>query len=88
MEHIEKSRIIFDIPLAMHQELKIQAVRLGMTLRELATEALEEKMTALAIQEEKAKIEKYHGLMDKYEKGELKTISHDDMMKRAGWDEL
>jgi len=87
-KYVEKSRINFDIPAIMHKELKIQAIRLGVSVRELATKALEEKMAQLAKQEEAEKIEKYHDLMDKYEKGEIKTISHDEMMKKIGWDDL
>lgn len=88
MKHVEKSRINFDIPTPLHQELKIQAIRLGLSVRELGTKALEDKLMELARQEEAEKIEKYHSLMDKYEKGEVETISHDEMMKRVDWDAL
>jgi hypothetical protein len=88
MKHVEKSRINFDIPAPLHRELKIQAIHLGVSVRELATKALEEKMAQLAKQEEADKIEKYHDLMEKYEKGEIETISHDEMMKKIGWDVL
>ncbi|CUI18147.1 conserved hypothetical protein (plasmid) [Candidatus Protochlamydia naegleriophila] len=86
MKHVEKSRINFDIPTPLHQELKIQAIRLGLSVR--GTQALEDKLMELARQEEAEKIEKYHILMDKYEKGEVETISHDEMMKRVDWDAL
>lgn len=44
MEHRTSNRLNFEFPEDAHKNLKIQAVRLGMSIRDLATQAILEKL--------------------------------------------
>ena len=79
------SRLNFEFPADAHMNLKIQAVRLGTSVKDLATQAIIEKLEALEMQED---IEAYDIAMEKYKSGKLITISHEEMMKRVGWNDL
>lgn len=81
------SRLNFEFPEEARRVLKMQAFRLGISVRELATQAILEKLETL-LQEDQEDIKRYEDLIAKYRKGELKTISHEEMMKKVGWDDL
>lgn len=86
-QHHTPSRLNFEFPEEARKYLKMQALKLGISVRELATQAILEKLDSLR-QEEKEDIERYDSLVEKFRKGELKTLSHEEMMKRVGWDDL
>jgi len=56
-----------------------------MSIRELATQAILEKLEALELQ---ADAEAAEQAFERYESGGGRTISHEEMMKKVGWDEL
>lgn len=84
-QHHTPSRLNFEFPEEARRVLKMQAFRLGVSVRELATEAILRYLEELEMQED---IEAYDKAIEKYKKGEMKTISHEEMMKRVGWDAL
>lgn len=84
-QHSSSTRLNFDFPEDAHRLLKIQAAKLGISIRELATQAILQKLEELEMQED---VEAYDRAMQKYNSGEMKTISHEEMMKRVGWDEI
>jgi hypothetical protein len=84
-QHHTPSRLNFEFPLDARKNLKIQAVRLGLSIRELATQAILEKLDALELQ---ADIEAAEQALELHEAKGCKTISHEEMMKKVGWDEL
>lgn len=79
------SRLNFEFPEEARKHLKIQAIRLGVSVRELATQAILEKLEALELQEDTEVAEK---AWNKHVAKGSKTISHEKMMKKVGWDEL
>lgn len=79
------SRLNFEISDETRKILKIHAVKLGISVRELATQAILDKIDDLEMKED---VEAYERAKEKYEKGEMKVVSHDEMMKMVGWDEL
>lgn len=79
------SRLNFEFPEEARKVLKMQAIRLGLSVRELATEAILKYLEELEMQED---IEAYDEAIEKYKKGRMQTISHEEMMKQVGWDEL
>lgn len=84
-QHHTPSRLNFEFPEEARKELKMQAIRLGVSVRELATQAIMEKLEALEIEED---IQSYEKAIEKYKKGKMKTISHEEMMKQVGWNDL
>jgi len=79
------SRLNFEFPEEARKHLKIQAIRLGVSVRELATQAILEKLEKLEIQEDAKAAEQ---ALKRHKARGAKTISHDEMMKKVGWDEL
>jgi Family of unknown function (DUF6290) len=84
-QHHTPSRLNFEFPEGARKMLKMQAIRLGMSVCELATEAIMEKLETLEMEED---IAAYDRAINKYKKGKMQTISHEQMIKRVGWDEL
>lgn len=85
MKQQTPSRLNFEFPEDARKHLKMQAVRLGVSIRELATQAILEKLEALELQED---IEAAEEAWDRHVANGSKTISHEEMMKKVGWDEL
>ncbi len=79
------SRLNFEFPSDARKHLKMQAIKLGISVRELATQAILEKLEALELQEDAEAAEQ--AWAQHVAKGS-KTISHEEMMKKVGWDEL
>lgn len=79
------SRLNFEFPEEARKHLKIQAIRLGISVRELATNAILEKLEALELQQD---IEAAEQALKRHKAQGSKTISHGEMMKKVGWDEL
>lgn len=79
------SRLNFEFPDDARKNLKMQAVRLGVSMRELATQAILEKLDALELQ---ADIEAAERALERHEANGSKAISHAEMMKKVGWDDL
>ncbi len=79
------SRLNFEFPEEARKHLKMAAIRLGVSVKELATEAILEKLETLELQEESEAAEQ--ALARHLAKGG-KTISHQDMMKKLGWNDL
>ncbi len=77
------SRLNFEISEESKKILKLHAVKLGVSIRELATQAIMDKIEDLEMKED---VEKYDVAIEKYSKGEMKTISHDEMMKAVETD--
>ena len=84
-QHQTQSRLNFEFPEAARKHLKMQAIRLGVSVRELATQAIMEKLEALELQED---IEAAERAWKRHVDNGSKTISHQDMMKKVGWDDL
>lgn len=84
-QHHTPSRLNFEFPEEARKNLKIQAIRLGVSIRELATQAILEKLENLELQ---ADIEAAERALERHEANGSKTISHEEMMKKVGWDEL
>lgn len=84
-QHHTPSRLNFEFPEDARKNLKIQAVRLGISIRELATQAILEKLETLELQ---ADTEAAERALERHETNGSKTISHEEMMKKVGWDEL
>jgi hypothetical protein len=84
-QHHSPSRLNFEFPEDARKNLKIQAVRLGLSIRELATQAILEKLEIL---EHQADTEAAERALERHEANGSKTISHEEMMKKVGWDEL
>lgn len=83
--HTSSNRLNFEFPESAHKHLKIQAVRLGVSIRELATQAIIEKLEALELQMDAEDAEE---ALEKHIAHGGKTLSYEEMMKKAGWDEL
>lgn len=79
------SRLSFEFPEDARKQLKMQAIRLGVSVRELATQAILEKLEALELQDDMEAAEQTW--QQHLSKGG-KTISHKAMMKKVGWDNL
>lgn len=79
------SRLNFEFPEDARKHLKMAAIRLGVSVRELATQAILEKLEALELQED---IEAAEQAWEQHLAKGSKTISHEKMMKKVGWDEL
>ncbi len=79
------SRLNFEFPEEARRHLKIQAIRLGISVRELATQAILEKLAELELQED---VEAAEQAWDRHVADGSKTIPHAVMMKKVGWDEL
>lgn len=79
------SRLNFEFPEEARKHLKMQAIRLGMSVRELATQAILEKLEALELQ---ADIDDAERVLNEFEENGRPVISHEEMMKKVGWDEL
>ncbi len=79
------SRLNFEFPEDARKHLKIQAIRLGVSVRELATQAILEKLEALELQDDTEAAER---AWERHVAKGSKTISHEEMMKKVGWDEL
>ncbi len=84
-QHHTPSRLNFEFPEEARKNLKIQAIRLGVSVRELATQAILEKLEILELQ---ADMEAAEQALKRHEANGSKTISHEEMMKKVGWDEL
>lgn len=84
-QHHTPSRLNFEFPEDARKNLKIQAVRLGVSIRELATQAILEKLEILELQ---ADTEAAERALEQHEANGSKTISHEEMMRKVGWDEL
>jgi hypothetical protein len=84
-QHHTPSRLNFEFPEDARKNLKMQAVRLGVSIRELATQAILEKLEILELQ---ADTEAAERALERHEANGSKTISHEEMMKKVGWDEL
>lgn len=85
MKQQTPSRLNFEFPEEARKHLKMQAIRLGISVRELATQAILEKLEALELQDD---IEAAEQAWKRHVAKGRKTISHDEMMKKVGWDEL
>jgi hypothetical protein len=85
MEHVEKSRVVFEVPINIHHTLKKCAIDLGISVREFATQAILEKIEALEYEQDCKDGEAAH---NRFVKNGSKTISHEEMMKRLGWDDI
>lgn len=81
---MEKSRINFDLPLNIHVCLKKCAVDLGISVRELATQAIREKLEALEYEQDCKDAATAH---ERFVKNGSKTISAEEMWDYLGWDE-
>lgn len=79
------SRLNFEFPEEARKHLKVQAIRLGVSVRELATQAILEKLEALELKEDAEDAER---ALEQHISRGSKTISHEEMMKKAGWNEL
>lgn len=79
------SRLNFEFPEKARKHLKMQAIRLGISVRELATQAILEKLEALELQEDTEAAEE---AWERHLANGSQTISHEEMMKKVGWDEL
>ncbi len=75
------SRLNFEFPPEAHHLLKLRALELGLTIKELATQAILEKLEELEMQED---LETYDKVIEKRKKNN-KTISHDQIMKNLDW---
>lgn len=84
-EHQTPSRLNFEFPEGARKQLKIQAIRLGVSVRKLATDAIIEKLEALQLQEDAETAER---AWEEHQARGGKTISHEEMMRKVGWDEL
>lgn len=73
---MEKSRVNFDLPLNVHISLKKCAIDLGISVRELATQAIREKLEALEYEQDCKDAEAAH---ERFIKNGSKTISHKEM---------
>ncbi|WP_213106044.1 hypothetical protein [Candidatus Protochlamydia amoebophila] len=85
MKHVGKTKVNFEVPIAIHNSLKKCAIELGMSFKELATQAFIEKLEMLEYEQDCKDAEAAH---DRFIKNGSKTISHEEMMKKIGWDEL
>jgi SOS response regulatory protein OraA/RecX len=83
--HITPSRLNFEFPEEARKHLKMQAIKLGITVKELATQAIMEKLEALELLED-ARIAE--AALKKHIDNGSKTVAHDDMMKKVGWNDL
>lgn len=79
------SRLKFEFPEDVRKNLKMQAARLGVSIRELATQAILEKLEILELQ---ADAEVAERALERHEANGSKTIFHEEMMRKVGWDEL
>ena len=79
------SRLNFEFPEESRKHLKMQAIKLGVSVRELATQAILEKLEALELQED---IQAAEQAWEQHIARGKKTISHNKMMRKVGWDEL
>lgn len=79
------SRLNFEFPEEARKHLKMQAIKLGISVRELATQAILEKLDELEMQED---VDAAEQAFERHEARGSKTISHKKMMKEVGWDEL
>ncbi len=79
------SRLNFEFPEDARKNLKMQAVKMGVSIRELATQAILEKLENLELE---ADIKAAEEALERHEANGSKTISHKKMMKNVGWDEL
>ncbi|MEI8365204.1 MAG: hypothetical protein WCF65_02190 [Parachlamydiaceae bacterium] len=84
-QHQTPSRLNFEFPEEARKHLKIQAIKLGISVRELATQAILEKLETLELQ---ADTEAAECAWKRHLASGSKTISHEEMMKKVGWDEL
>jgi hypothetical protein len=84
-QHQTPSRLNFEFPEEARKHLKMQAIRLGVSVRELATQAILEKLEALELEED---IKDAERAWEQHVARGSKTISHKKMMKRVEWDEL
>lgn len=84
-KNMEMSRINFNIPLNIHMCLKKCAIDHKMTATELATIAIREKLEALEYEQDCKDAAAAH---ERFVKNGSKTISHEEMMKRLGWDDV
>lgn len=84
-KHQTPSRLNFEFPEEARKHLKMQAVKLGMSIRELATQAILEKLEALELMED---MEAAEEAWERHVTKGSKTMSHEKMMKKVGWDEL
>ena len=84
-DHIKKCRVNFEVPLVLHNSLKKCAIDLGISFKELATQAFIEKLEALEYEQDSRDAKE---ALDRFVKNGSKTISHDEMMKKLGWDEV
>ena len=78
-------RLNFEFPEDSRKHLKMQAIKLGVSVRELATQAILEKLEALELQEDTEAAER---ALERHEANGKQTISHEEMMKKVGWDAL
>ncbi|CUI18170.1 conserved hypothetical protein (plasmid) [Candidatus Protochlamydia naegleriophila] len=79
------SRINFNLPSNIHICLKKCAIDQGMSVTELATIAIREKLEALEYEQDCRDAKAAH---ERFVKNGSKTISHEEMMKRLGWDDV
>ncbi len=84
-QHSTPSRLNFEFPEEARRNLKMQAVRLGLSIRELATQAILEKLEMLELEADSQAAER---ALERHKANGSQTISHEEMMKRVGWDEL
>lgn len=84
-QHHTPSRLNFEFPEEARKHLKIQAIKLGVSVRELATQAILEKLEDLELQEDAKDAEQ---ALARHKAKGSKTISHKKMMRKVGWDDL
>ncbi len=88
MDHLlfhSRAIINFNIPLNIHICLKKCAIDHGMSVTELATQAIVEKLEALEYEQD---CNDAQAAYERFVKNGSKTISHEEMMRRLGWDDL
>jgi hypothetical protein len=84
-QHQTPSRLNFEFPEDARKHLKMQAIRLGISVRELATQAILEKLEELELQED---VEAAEHAWKRHLANGSRTISHEEMMEKVGWDEI
>lgn len=84
-QHHTPSRLNFEFPEEARKHLKMQAIKMGVTVRELATQAILEKLEALELEEDKNAAKQ---AWKKHLANGSETISHEEMMKKIGWNDL
>jgi putative ubiquitin-RnfH superfamily antitoxin RatB of RatAB toxin-antitoxin module len=79
MKKQSPTRLNFDFPPEAHTYLKVAAAELGVSIRELATQAILEKLDDIEMQRD---IEAYDRAMRRHKANDCQTISHRDFKRQ------